>query len=330
MQFDQNRREFITLLGGAAAAWPLAARAQPSAKTYRIGFLGLFSQTEYRRLVDALRTGLRQLGYEEGKGIAIEYRWAEGRYDRLPELAAELVRLNVDVIVTHSTLGARAAKQATSTIPVVFAAAADPIEFGLVPSLARPGGNLTGSTFFVAEIGAKRVELIKEAIPTLTRLAVLVNPANPTMLMLLTDVHRAASALGVELVRIEMKGREDIGAAIATVATGRAQALLVIEEPLTISNVRQIADLAVKNGLPMIGFKPQAEAGALMEYGVDLVDLYSRSATFVDKILKGTSPADLPIERAVKFELIVNLKSAKALGIELPTSLLIRANEVIE
>ena len=240
------------------------------------------------------------------------------------------MRLNVDVLVTHTSLGAQAAKQATSTIPVVFAAVADPIESGLVPSLARPGGNLTGLTFFATEISAKRVELIKEAIPTVTRLAVLVNPALPAMAIILTGVQRAASVLGMELVRIEVKEREDIAAAIATVATGRAEALVVIEEPLTISNARQIADLALQNGLPMIGFPPQAEAGALMEYGVDLVDLYSRSAAFVDKILKGTPPADLPIERAMKFEFTVNLKTAKALGIELPTSILLRANEVLE
>ena len=177
--FGIRRREFVSLLGGAAATWPLAARAQPSAKVYRIGLLGVTSQAEYGRLVDALRTGLRQLGYEEGKNIAVEYRWAEGRYDRLPELVAELVRLKVDVIVTHSTPGSRAAKQATSTIPIVVAAVGDPVEAGLVASLARPGGNLTGLTFFFAEICAKRVEMIKEAIPTLVRAAVLVNPANP-------------------------------------------------------------------------------------------------------------------------------------------------------
>jgi putative ABC transport system substrate-binding protein len=273
--------------------------------------------------------GLRQLGYEEGKNIVIHYRWAEGRYDRLPELSAELVKLNVDVLVTHSTPGAQAAKHATSTIPIVVAAVLDPVELGLVASLARPGGNLTGLTLFLFEIYAKRVELIREAIPTLMRAAVLINPANPSQLMAVPVMQRTASALGVELVLLEVKARDDIAPAIAT-ATRRAQALVSIEEPLTISNAKQIADLALQNRLPMIGFKPQAEAGALMEYGADLADLYSRSATFVDKILKGTSPADLPVERAVKFEFVVNLKSAKTLGIELPTSVLLRANEVIE
>ena len=227
-----NRRDFITLLGGAAAAWPLAARAQQDGKVYRIGFLGVTSQAEYRRLVDALRTGLRQLGYEEGKNIAVEYRWAEGRYDRLPELAAELVRLKVDVIVTHSTPGSQAAKQATSTIPIVVAAVGDPVEAGLVASLARPGGNLTGLTFFFAEICAKRVEIIKEAIPTLVRAAVLVNPANPSAAIALSVMQRTASKLGVELVPTEVKARDDIAAAISMVATRPASALVAIEDPL--------------------------------------------------------------------------------------------------
>jgi putative ABC transport system substrate-binding protein len=261
-----RRREFITLLSGATVAWPLAARAQPSGKTYLIGFLGVFSYPEYRRLVEALRTGLRKLGYEEGRNIVIEYRWAEGRYDRLPELATELVNLKPDVIVTHSSPGARAAKQATTTVPVVFAAVGDPVAFGLIESLHRPGGNLTGLTFFWAEVGAKRVELIKEAIPALTRVAVLLNPASPALPIAVSAMQRTARALGMELVPLEVNSRDDIAAAIA----------------------------------------------------------------FVHKILKGTPPGELPIERAVKFDLIVNLKTAKTLGIELPTSLLIRADEVIE
>jgi putative ABC transport system substrate-binding protein len=274
--------------------------------------------------------GLRQLGYEDGKNIVIHYRWAEGIYDRLPELAAELVAVKVDVLVTHSTRGAQAVKQATSSIPIVMAAVSDPVDTGLVASLRRPGGNVTGLTFFNDELVAKRVEFIKEAIPTLTRLAVFVNPANPSLPIVLRVPQRTASALGVELVFIEVIARDDIAAAVTTVAKGRAQALLMVEEPLTISNATQIAGLALQSGLPMIGFKPQAQAGALMEYGVDIADLYSRSATFVDKLLKGTLPADLPIERAVKFDLIVNLKSARKLNIELPTSVLLRANEVIE
>ena len=326
-----KRRGFITLLGGAAAGWPVAVRAQqPSGKTYRIGFLGVTSHAEFRPLVDAVRRGLSHFGYEEGKNIVIHYRWADGRYDRLPELAAELVKLNVDVLVTHSTPGAQAAKQATSSIPIVTAAVGDPVDTGLVASLHRPGGNLTGLTFFPFDLGAKRVELIKEAIPPLTQVAVFVNPANPSHPIALRVAQRTASALGVELVPMEVKARDGLAGAIATAATRRAQALVVIEDPLSISNARQIAELALQNGLPMIGFTPQAKSGALMEYGVDLADLFYRSASFVDKILKGTSPAELPIERAVKFDFTINLKSAKTLGIELPTSLLIRANEVIE
>src|SRR5262245_54762093 len=325
-----QRRKFITLLGGAATAWPLVARAQPSGKVYRIGFLGVTSHAEYGRQVDALRTGLRQLGYEEGNNIVFEYRWAEGRYDRLPELAAELVSLNVDVLVTHSTPGARAAKQATSTIPIVVSAVAEPVDVGLVPSLARPGGNLTGLTVFFSEICAKRVELIREAIPTLTRVAVIVNPSNPSHPIVLEAMRQTAGALRVELVPVEVKARDDIAAAIAGVAARPASALVTIEDPLVTSNIGQIAALALQNRLPLIGFKPQAEAGALMEYGPDIVDLFYRSATLVHKILKGTPPANLPIERAVKFELIVNLKTAKTLGVTVPLILIAGADEVIE
>jgi putative ABC transport system substrate-binding protein len=313
-----RRRDFIKVTVGSTLVWPLAARAQPSGKVYRIGFLGVTSRAEYRRQFDALRTGLRQLGYEEGNNILFEYRWAEGRYDRLPELAAELVNLNVDVLVAHSTPGARAAKQATSTIPIVVCAVADPVDVGLVASLARPGGNLTGLTFFLAEICAKRVELIKEAIPALTRVAVIVNPANFSHPIVLEAMQRTAGALGVELVPVEVKTRDDIAAAIAGVAARPASALVTVEDPLVISNAGQIAGFALQNRLPLIGFQPQAEASALMEYGPDFLDLFYRSATLVDKILKGTPPANLPIERAVKFDLVVNLKTAKTLGVTVP------------
>ena len=322
-----KRRRFISLIGGAAAVWPLAVRAQQAGRNHRIGFLGMTSYAQYRHQVDALRAGLRQLGYEEGRNTTIEYRWAEGRYDRLRELAAELVKLNVNIIVTHSTPGAQAAKEATSTIPIV-AVSGDPVAFGLVASLHRPGGNLTGVAFFFAEICAKRVELIKEAIPSLSRIAVFINPTSSATSIPLAAMQRTASALNGELVPIELTARDDIGAAVTMVAR-QAQALVAID-PLNTSNARKIADFALQIKLPMIGFRPQAEAGALMEYGVDLVDMFSRSAPFVDKVLKGTPPADLPIERAVKFDVVVNLKSAKTLGVELPTSLLLRANEVIE
>jgi len=324
-----KRREFITLLGGAAA-WPLAARAQQTRKVYRIGYLGVTSYAGYAREIEALLRGLRRLGYEEGKNIAIVYQFAEGDYDRLPALASELVTLKVDTIVTHSTPGARAAKQATSTIPIVVTAAADLVSSGLVPSIARPAGNLTGLTFFFAEICAKRVELIKEAVPGATRLGVLVNPANPSGEMALTAMARAAGSLQVELLPVKVIAPDDIAGAFAMLVSRGAQALTFIEDPLLISNAPYIAQLATQNRLPMIGEKPAAEAGALMAYAVDRYDLWFRTAFLVDKILKGTQPADLPIDQAAKFELVINLKTAKALGLEVPTSILLRATEVIE
>ncbi len=325
-----KRRDFIALLGAAAVAWPLAARAQQTGKVYRIGYLGVTSYAEYAREIEALLRGLRRLGYEEGKNIAIVYQFAEGDYDRLPALASELVTLKVDTIVTHSTPGARAAKQATSTIPIVVTAAADLVSSGLVPSIARPAGNLTGLTFFFAEICAKRVELIKEAVPGATRLGVLVNPANPSGEMALTAMARAAGSLQVELLPVKVIAPDDIAGAFAMLVSRGAQALTFIEDPLLISNAPYIAQLATQNRLPMIGEKPAAEAGALMAYAVDRYDLWFRTAFLVDKILKGTQPADLPIDQAAKFELVINLKTAKALGLEVPTSILLRATEVIE
>jgi len=288
------------------------------------------SYAEYAREIEALLRGLRRLGYEEGKNIAIVYLFAEGDYDRLPALASELVTLKVDTIVTHSTPGARAAKQATSTIPIVVTAAADLVSSGLVPSIARPGGNLTGLTFFFAEICAKRVELIKEAVPGATRLGVLVNPANPSGEMALTAMARAAGSLQVELLPVKVIAPDDIAGAFAMLVSRGAQALTFIEDPLLISNAPYIAQLATQNRLPMIGEKPAAEAGALMAYAVDRNDLWFRAAFLVDKILKGSQPADLPIDQAAKFELVINLKTAKALGLEVPTSILLRATEVIE
>jgi putative tryptophan/tyrosine transport system substrate-binding protein len=328
--FDLRRREFITLLGGAAVAWPLAARPQQTGKVYRIGYLGVTSYAGYAREIEALLSGLRRLGYEEGKNIAIVYQFAEADYDRLPALASELATSKVDTIVTHSTPGARAAKQATSTIPIVVTAAADLVSSGLVPSIARPAGNLTGLTFFFAEICAKRVELIKEAVPGATRLGVLVNPANPSGEMALTAMARAAGSLQVELLPVKVTAPDDIAGAFAMLVSRGAQALTFIEDPLLISNAAYIAQLATQNRLPMIGEKPAAEAGALMAYAVDRYDLWFRAAFFVDKILKGTQPADLPIDQAAKFELVINLKTAKALGLEVPTSILLRATEVIE
>jgi putative tryptophan/tyrosine transport system substrate-binding protein len=325
-----QRREFITLLGGVTAAWPLVARAQPLGNVYHIGYLGSASHAGYAREIEALLKGLRQLGYEEGKNIAIHYRFAEGDYDRLPALAAELVTSKVDVLLTHGTPGARAAKQATSTVPIVVMGAADLVSSGLVPSIARPGGNLTGLSFFFAEICAKRVELIKEAVPATTRLGVIVNPANPSGKIALTAMQRTARALRVELLTVDVRAADDIAGAFAMLASRGAQALTFIEDPLLISSARYIVQLATQNRLPMIGEKPTVEAGALMAYAVGRDDLWFRTAFFVDKILKGTQPADLPIEQAAKFELIINLKTARALGLTIPLPLLARADELIE
>jgi putative tryptophan/tyrosine transport system substrate-binding protein len=325
-----KRREFTTLLGGAAAAWPLAARAQQAAKVYRIGYLGVASHAGYAREIEALLRGLRQLGYEEGKNIALYYQFAEGDYDRLPALASELVTVKVDVIVTHSTPGARAAKQATSTIPIVVTAAADLVSSGLVPSIARPGGNLTGLTFFFAEICAKRVELIKEAVPGVIRLGVLVNPYNPSGAIALTAMERVAGSLRMELLPMNVRAPEDFVGAFTMLVSRGAQALTFIEDGVLNSNARYIAQLAMQNRLPMIGESSVPEAGALMAYAVDRYDLWFRAAFLVDKILKGAQPADLPIDQAAKFDLVINLKTARAFGLEMPTSILLRATQVIE
>jgi ABC-type uncharacterized transport system substrate-binding protein len=245
-------------------------------------------------------------------------------------LAAELASSRVDVLLTHSTPGARAAKQATSTIPIVVTAAADLVSSGLVPSIGRPSGNLTGLTFFFAEICAKRVELIKEAVPLAIRIGVLVNPTNPSGEMALAAMHRMAGTLRVEILAVNVSARDDIAGAFEVLVSRGAQALAFIEDPLLISNARYIVHFATENRLPMIGDRPAAEAGALIGYAADRNDLWFRAAFLIDKILKGTQPADLPIDQAAKFDLIVNLKTAKALGLELPTSILLRATEVIE
>ena len=322
-----QRREFITLLGGAAAAWPLAARAQQPAMPV-IGFLGSLSASDFR--IEALRAGLRDLGYVQGKNIAIELRWAEGNYDRLPTLVADLVRLKVDVIVTHGTPGALAAKQATTTIPIVVGAVGDPLASGVVTNLARPGGNVTGLTFFVPEIAAKRLELLKEALPGLTDVGILLNSANPANDPTLPQMKSIAQHLKLELHQFDARAPADFEGAFAAMVTRRVGAFVVVEDPMLISNVPTVAALALQRRLPSCAWPDFAIAGGLMAYGVDFPDMFRRAATLVDKILKGAKPGDLPIERATQFEIIVNLKTAKALGLSIPYNLLVRANEVIE
>jgi putative ABC transport system substrate-binding protein len=324
-----KRREFITLVAGAAA-WPMAARAQPSSKVYRIGYVSPLEANSLPKRLDAFRAGLRDLGYEEGRNIVIEYRWAEEHYDRLPALFAEVVRLNVDVIVTHGTPGALAAKQATNTIPIVMAAIADAEASGVVASLARPGGNVTGLTIFVPELAAKRLELLKETMPNLTDVGVLLNAINPANEPILPAIRRTAEPLKLKLHQFGVREPAEFEAAFAEMAAKRVGALAMIEDATLLANAPALAQIALQHRLPSSGWPDYAVAGGLLSYGINFPDMFRRAATFVDKILKGTKPTDLPVERAMKFETIVNLKTARAIGIELPTSILMRADEVIE
>jgi putative ABC transport system substrate-binding protein len=324
-----RRREFITLLGGATA-WPLAVRAQAAGKVFRIGFVGLPTADSLPKRPEAFRAGLRELGYQEGRNIVIEFRWADEDYERLPALFAEMVRLNVDVIVTHGTPGVLAAKRATTTIPIVFASTGDAVASGLVASLARPGGNVTGLTFFNPELAAKRLELLKEVIPGLTDVGILLNPENPMNEPIIPKMKLTARPLKLELHQFGVRGPAEFEGAFAAMAAKGIGALVVLDDPTLIANASAAAKLALPQRLPSCGWLDFAVAGGFMSYGVNFPDMFRRAATFVDKILKGTKPGDLPVERTTKFETIVNLKTAQALGIDLPTSLLLRADEVIE
>ena len=325
-----RRREFITLLGGAAAAWPLAARAQ-QVKVARIGFLGLVSASSHANRVAALRAGLRDLGWVEGQNILIEFRWAEGDYERLPGLAGELVRLNVDVLVTHGAAGALAAKNATSTVPIVVTAVGDMVTLGLVSSLSRPGGNITGLSFFNAELVAKRLELLKELAPSLAKAAVLLNADNPTgNQLILRELEPTAKASNVELRAFEARQPSDFERVFAAMADQQIGALVIHEDTMLNANANALAIFAAARRLPSCGFPEFVRSGGLLAYGIIFADMDYRAAAFVDKILKGAKPGDLPVERSTKFNVIVNLQTAKALGITLPTSILLRADEVIE
>lgn len=317
----------ILVLGALAAS--LAVEAQPAGKVYRIGFLGAASPSQYAGQMKGLRLGLRELGYVEGKNITIEYRWAEGSYERLPALATELVRLKVDLIITHGTPGSLAAKRATATIPIVMAVVGNPIETGIVASLARPGGNITGSSFFYPELNAKRLEMLKAALPGLARVAVLLNPDNPANVSVMDAMEERARAIKVKLRPVEARRPDEIDSALA-LAKAQTQALAILEDALFVADAQRIADLAMKNRLPSIGFKEYGEAGGLIAYAVDFPDIWRRSMGLVDKILKGTKPQNLPIQQATRFELIVNLRTAKALGLTIPQSFLLRADHVIE
>ena len=331
MQFGQlKRREFLTLLGGAAVAWPLAARAQQPGKVFRIGFVGLTAAESLPKRVEAFRAGLRELGYQEGRNLTIEFHWADGRYERLPAFFDELVRRNVDVIVTHGTPGTRAAKQATTTIPIVMATSGDAEASGLIASLARPGGNVTGSTFFSAELAAKRFELLKETSPGLKAVGILSNPENPFNEHVIATIKPTAQALGLEVHLFGVRGPGEFEAAFAAMEVKRLGAVMVMDDAILIAHASAVAMLTLERRLPSIGWPDYAIGGGLIGYGVNFNDMFHRAATFVDKILKGTKPSDLPVERSTRFELAINLKTAKALDLEIPPTLLTRADEVIE
>jgi ABC-type uncharacterized transport system substrate-binding protein len=288
------------------------AEAQQPKKVPRIGFLGLPSASSFGKQMEALRAGLRDLGYLEGKNVLIDYRWAEGNYDRLSDLAGELVRLRVDILVTHGTPGTIAAKRATTTIPIIMTTSADAVASGLVESLARPGSNITGSTFFVPELNAKRLEIIKEPFPHTRRMAVLVSPDNPAM-----------------MPQFPVRGPTEFDGAFSAMTKTHVDAVAITDEPMFQANVGVLAGLAMKKRLPSAGFKEFAEAGGLLGYGVDILGLFRRAAYFVDRILKGVPPADLPVERPTKFELVINLKTANQIGLIIPPNVLARADRVM-
>jgi ABC-type uncharacterized transport system substrate-binding protein len=320
-----RRREFITLLGGAAAAWPLAARAQQSAKIPRVGII------DDTPVWNAFRRGLRDLGYLEGQNIAFDYRYAGGVPERLAEVAAELVQSPVDVIATYGTPPTRAAKQATTTIPIVMIGIGDPVGAGLVASLARPGGNITGNSILGPDVAGKRLQLITEVIPSASRIAFLWNPDNASHPAQLQELQAAASTLSMKLLPVAVHSSDEFQNAFAAVMRERADAFLMTADPFHMLNIGRIIDFLTNNRLPaMFLTREVVVAGGFMSYGASLPDLFRRGATYVHRILQGTKPADLPVEQPVKFDLIVNLKTAKEFGLKIPESFLLRADEVIE
>jgi putative ABC transport system substrate-binding protein len=325
-----NRRAFIGTLAGGLFAAPLAAGAQQAGKVYRIGFLGPASASGQVNRVEALRTGLLELGYVEGKNVVIEYRWAEEKYDRLPNLAAELVGLKVDVLVTAGTPGTLAAKQTTTTIPIVMAITGDAVATGLVASLARPGGNVTGSTVFGPEHNVKRLELLKAVMSRLTRVAFLFNPDNPSSATEKRELGRAARSKKLEISYFEARKAAEFDAAFTSIAKGHAGAVVVTDDGMLNVNSGRIAEIAEQKRLSSAGNTDLADAGGLIGFGVNVPAMFRHAAYFVDKILKGAKPGDLPVERATKFDLVINLKTAEALGLTIPPSLLQRADQVIE
>ena len=325
-----RRREFITLLGGAAAAWPVVARGQQVAKPARIGFLGVDTQSGIASRLERFRAGLRELGYVEGDNVLIDFRWAEGNYARLAEFAGELVRLKVDLLVTYGTPGTLAAKQATTTVPIVMIVSGDAIATGIVTSLAHPGKNVTGSTYFAPQLSAKGVELVKEALPSVSRVAILLNPDNPVRAPVLQAMMLTADRLKLELQPFEARTPGEFQSVFSKIIETRPDAIAVTDDAVFIANAGTIANVMANNRLPSVGFVNLAQVGGLIGYGVNFPDLWHRAAYFVDRILKGAKPADLPVQQPTKFQLVINQETAKVLGIAIPPQLLARADEVIE
>ena len=328
-----RRREFITILGGAAASWPLAARAQQVEKIPRIGYLSPGSASPGPLAYhDEFQRGLRELGYVEGRNIVIEYRFAEGNFDRLDQLAVELVRLNVDIIVSVVTQASLAAKNATSTVPIVIVSVADPVGAGLVASLARPGANVTGTSAMTIEVIGKSLALLKEIVPTASPMAVLWNPDNVTyQSQILQETKMAAGKLGVELQTFGVRAPDEFDRTFAAITSVRAASLLVLPDPLFSAYTARIVGLAGKSRLPaMYGLREDAAAGGLLAYGPKYADLYRRAASYVDRILRGARPADLPVELPTRFEFVINIKTARTLGLIIPPGILAIADEVIE
>jgi putative ABC transport system substrate-binding protein len=329
MAIGIGRRQFISALGGAAAAWPLAAHAQQAGKLPTIGFLGAATASTWGPWTAAFVQRLRDLGWVEGRTIAIEYRWAEGRTERFAEIAAEFVRLKVDVIVTAGS-AVPIVKQATSVIPIVFALGIDPVGAGLVASLTRPGGNVTGLSSQESDLASKRLEFLREVIPRLRRLAIMANVGSPQAMLEMGEVQAAARTLGLEVAPLEIRRAEDIAPAFEALKA-QADALYVLQDGLVSANRTRIITLALGAHLPTIfGSSDLVQAGALMSYGPSFSDLFRRAAEMVDKILRGTKPGDIPVEQPTKFDLVVNLTTAKALGLTIPESFLALADEVIE
>ena len=321
-----RRREFISLLGGAAA-WPLDALAQQSAKVWRMGFIAHGHESFY----DALFEGLREYGYEEGRNLMVERRYARGQVERFKEFAADMVRLNVDIVIVVTTPAALAVMNATKTIPIVHPNAIDPLDTGLIVSLARPGKNLTGGAQLTAEVSAKRLEILKKVLPGLSRAAALWNPANPAIVFSWKETQGAAQALGIKLQSHEVQRPQDFAAAFDMIAAEHPDALLVLQDAVTMQHRKEIIEFAIQRRLPsMFNEKGWVVAGGLMSYGENLLSMYRRSAYFVDKIFKGAKPADLPVEQAAKFDMVLNLRTAKAIRLTIPDSIFALSDEVIE